>query len=179
MTSKVFSYTIGFVFKRDLKTVKLIRKDTAHKESMKWQHGLLNAVGGTIELGETPEECMRRECLEEFGINVPTWQRLAHFVYTNGLSYNENGETEKAVVNLHAYRTVLSDDQYNSITQASREIPEDFEISETNNLDIKIVSNLRWMIPAALYEEDMGIIRMQLPCDQNSHFLSRYVEHAL
>ncbi|MER6380880.1 NUDIX hydrolase [Streptomyces sp. NPDC001250] len=38
--------------------------------------------GGKAESGETPEECARRELLEEAGITANTWQHLGSYAMT-------------------------------------------------------------------------------------------------
>jgi len=56
-------YVAGFAFSKDASKVVLIRKNRP-----KWQAGLLNAVGGHVEEGETPLWAMGREYQEETGV---------------------------------------------------------------------------------------------------------------
>lgn len=59
-------YTVGFLFSPDGSKVLLQRK-------LKTEYaGLFNGVGGKLEEGETPEQCMIREIAEETGI-VQLW----------------------------------------------------------------------------------------------------------
>lgn len=72
----------GFLF-ADIRTkVLLIRKD--HPT---WMRGKLNGVGGSIEHGESALDAMKREFLEETGINIRNWN---HFASLSGS--NEKGE---------------------------------------------------------------------------------------
>lgn len=57
-------YVVAFVFNETLNRVWLIRKNKPE-----WQKGCLNGIGGKIEEGETAEEAMHRELLEESGVS--------------------------------------------------------------------------------------------------------------
>ena len=63
-------YVVGFAFDADLHYVSLIRKN---KEG--WQKGLMNGLGGHVDEGETPEQAMVREFLEEGDVatNADQW----------------------------------------------------------------------------------------------------------
>lgn len=64
-------YVVGFLFSTDLRQVALITKNRPQ-----WQAGLLNGIGGKIEAGESAPDAMRREFLEEAGVDMGEW---AHF----------------------------------------------------------------------------------------------------
>lgn len=65
-------YTAGFLFCRNDTEVLLVQK-----QKPGWMRGLLNAVGGKVEAGETSDFCISREFQEETGIPVTVWQFLA------------------------------------------------------------------------------------------------------
>lgn len=65
-------YVVGFLFDESLRRVILIKKKRPEA-----QKGRFNGVGGKIEAGESPAEAMRREFLEEGGVDVQTWVRTA------------------------------------------------------------------------------------------------------
>lgn len=73
-------YVVGFMFDFALERVALIRKNKPA-----WQAGLLNGIGGKIEPNETAQEAMRRECIEEVGMDTD-W----HF-YCNCSGLNNDG----------------------------------------------------------------------------------------
>lgn len=57
-------FVVGFAF-TERGSVLLIQK-----KRPAWQSGCLNGIGGKIEDGETPEQAMTRECLEETGLTL-------------------------------------------------------------------------------------------------------------
>lgn len=87
--AKITQYSVGFLH-NDWELA-LITKNRPE-----WQAGKLNGIGGHIELGETPHECMVREFQEETGVLVPKWD---HFLTLKGplaeiyvFGANDNGE---------------------------------------------------------------------------------------
>lgn len=71
-------WVAGFCFNGGC--VALIRK--ARPE---WQRGKLNGVGGKIEPGETPEQAMRREWVEETGTkSPPDWRTFCVYDWKGG-----------------------------------------------------------------------------------------------
>lgn len=65
-------YVAGFVFNFAKDKVILIEK-----KRPKWQKGLLNGVGGHIELEEAPLDAIQREFKEETGIKLPIYPTTA------------------------------------------------------------------------------------------------------
>lgn len=65
-------FVAGILFDQDLQKVALIRK--THPP---WMAGKLNAIGGHIEIGETPFQTICREFSEETGATVWKWKHFA------------------------------------------------------------------------------------------------------
>ena len=65
-------YVVGFLFSKERDRVVLIQKNRPD-----WQSGDLNGVGGHVNPGETYAQAMRREFLEEAGLDVPDWEEVA------------------------------------------------------------------------------------------------------
>jgi 8-oxo-dGTP diphosphatase len=59
------SYVAGLLFDNEGTRVALIEKNRPF-----WQAGKFNAIGGKIEQGEKPHEAMRREFMEEAGVDI-------------------------------------------------------------------------------------------------------------
>ena len=64
-------YVVGFMFSPAENAVLLLRKNRPT-----WQQGKLNGIGGRIEGDETPEQAMRRECIEEVGLDLDSWKEF-------------------------------------------------------------------------------------------------------
>lgn len=69
---------LGFLFSEDLKTVVLLEKLKPVDQT-----GKLNGLGGKVEPGEFPEQAMRREFLEEGGLDIPDWREFARVTDTD------------------------------------------------------------------------------------------------
>lgn len=78
-------YVVGFLFDASFQAVALIRKNKPE-----WQAGLLNGIGGKIEVGEMPMEAMHREFKEEAGLDGLIW---CHFASLSGTN-NDGGAFE-------------------------------------------------------------------------------------
>jgi 8-oxo-dGTP diphosphatase len=128
-------YVCGFAFNYDRKKVVLIMKNKP-----KWQQGFLNGVGGHVNDGEEIQDAMRREFLEETGVDVWAWNIFCQY---EGKDYT--------VHFLKAFTAVAGD--VKSITD---EIVGVYDIdklnNETNNglSENRTIPNLKWLIPLAL-----------------------------
>ena len=114
-------YVMGFMFSLDGTQVALI-----HKLRPEWQMGLWNGIGGHIESGETPEEAMIREFIEETGVET-AWGHTLTFVCPGGTVY-----VFRAGGPLELLKTTTD---------------EEVRAFPINTLPKKIMGNLRWIIP--------------------------------
>ena len=120
-------YCAGFLFDNDLEFVVLIRK-----EKPAWQRGKLNGVGGKIEEGETPAEAMRREFLEETGMDIKSWEQ---YVTLTGEGFT--------VHFFHAH----TDNPW-AVKSTTDEAVAVFELEHLTCL--QTIPNLQWLIPMAM-----------------------------
>jgi len=75
----------GFLFNTEQTHVLLIRK-----VKPEWQKGRLNGIGGKVEQGETFEDAMHREFMEETGLDIPDWDVFVRL--QGGGNSGEGGE---------------------------------------------------------------------------------------
>ena len=123
---KIRHYVLGFAFNEYLDRVALIVKNKPE-----WQAGKYNGIGGKIEEGETPEVAMRREFMEEAGVDWTAWQRVGLF----------RGEDYIVWV----FRAFMDLNKIESMTDES------VDVHFINDLPyIHTISNLSWMIPLCL-----------------------------
>lgn len=68
-------YVLGLIFSQHEGRIALLRK-----KRPAWQAGMLNGIGGHIELGETALQAMVREAAEEVALRFPwpqAWEEIA------------------------------------------------------------------------------------------------------
>lgn len=121
-------YVCGFAFDTDAQNVALIRKARPA-----WQAGKLNGIGGHVEPGETASAAMGREFLEETGLYTPGWRRFLHLT---------DGQLRWCVTFYRAFDVPL--DKVETRTDETVGV---YCLDELP--DMKVVPNLRWLIPLA------------------------------
>ena len=121
-------FTIGVVFSQDFSQVLL-----AHKTRPEWQAGKLNVPGGKYEPGEAAEVCVRREFLEETGLDIQAedWRYLGAI----GQDFGDVG--------VLTARYLGATEDVRSLTD------EKIEWFPTHHLPEHVIPNLRWLIPLA------------------------------
>ena len=132
-------YTVGFMFDKAGCVLLLRKKKPA------WQAGRLNGVGGKIENGETPLECMRREFREEANLDVADWEEVCAM---------EGKDGPDAHWRVHIFKTFV--DTFSE----DLAYPQDGEPLETyhvNDLPEEVLPNLKWIIPLCL-EDSLRIV---------------------
>ncbi len=120
-------YVNGFLFSPDKKKIVLIRKQRPD-----WQKFKLNGIGGRIEQGETPIDAMKREFMEEAGLEIDNWHNFSKM------------EGEEWVV----YMYVSSSDEYTKAYSKTDEEVEIHYVFDIANLDV--IPNLKWLIPMSI-----------------------------
>lgn len=120
-------YVNGFLFSQDKKKIVLIRK----KRPL-WQEGKLNGIGGRIEMNETPIDAMKREFMEEAGIEIEDWYNFAKI------------EGDDWVVHMYV---AISNDYTKAYSKTDEEI-EIHYVFDIANLDV--IPNLKWLIPMSI-----------------------------
>ena len=119
-------YSLGFLFSRNKDIVWLIRKNNPE-----WQRGLLNGIGGKVELpNETAFNAMVREFREEAGLEIFNWEHFC--TISDDKSYE-----------CHCFFTT-------SDLKATTKTEEEINWYYTNFLPTNVIFNLRWLIPMAL-----------------------------
>lgn len=121
-------FSLGFIFNKTGERVLLV-----HKQKPEWQAGKINGIGGKIEVGETPEDCIARETFEEARLTIlpQAWIYLGH-------------KSEPSAT-IHIFMTMYEGDT----SDAQKGDHEEVEWFPTDNLPENCIPNLRWMIPFA------------------------------
>lgn len=130
-------FTLGFVFDETLQKVLLI-----HKTRPAWQNGLINGIGGKVELGESEVACIVRETMEECGLKT-TETEWVHFAKLHGKDWA-----------IEAYCLRYTGLLQNAVTAEDQKI----EWFDVNALPRNVITNLKWLIPAAKEQLEKGSI---------------------
>lgn len=132
-------YCLGFLFNEKRNHVLLMEK-----KRPEWQRGKLNGIGGKLLTDELPYQAMRREFLEETGVE--------------GLEFKEICILQHKLLRPHPEITVISkvwvfaaysDEIWNCTTQTD-EILRQVSIK---GLPSRCIPNLHWLIPMCLDKE--------------------------
>lgn len=128
-------YVCGFFFSLDRSRVLLIQKNRPA-----WQAGKFNGVGGKIEIAEKPADAMRREFLEEAGLDVKTWEEVVILIGA------DNGGSGSAWTG-HFFRA------FGDIDSAVARTDEPLSIFPVRALPPKHIDNLKWLVPLLLDDD--------------------------
>lgn len=126
-------YVASFIFDLEGDKILLIRK-----KKPVWQSGLLNGIGGKIEIGEKPLQAIVREVKEEVNLNITTWK---HFCSLEG----DVCPDLKAGWKVHWFYTFT-----NKIHNFKNNTEEIAEIFEVKNLPKDTIANIPYLMHMAL-----------------------------
>ncbi len=122
-------YTLGFIFNADLHKVLLV-----HKQKPDWQSGHLNGIGGKLNQGESPVECISRETFEESKLAIPL------------SAWKTSGVIQQSVGNVGIFCAIYR----GNLSDAAQGDYEEVEWFDVEQLPKNVLDNLRWIIPLAL-----------------------------
>lgn len=125
----VKKYVTGFLFSQDSSHVVLIKKINPA-----WQRGLLNGVGGKVEVNELSVAAMVREFFEETGV----------------VTRDEDWTYFANVFRASCYDVDMYFAQSELAFSAKTIEAEEIHILKVAELPKNIIPNLRWLIPLAL-----------------------------
>lgn len=120
----------------------LLRKSYKPDHRLFWQNGLLNGIGGKVDKNETPDECMKREFLEETGLKINNWELYCITEKVNGS--NEGDE-------VFFYKAYI--DGINELPEVN-DAGEKLELIDFETISMRkdLIDNLHWLIPMAFKE---------------------------
>lgn len=119
----MIQYVAGLLFSDEGDRVTLILKNRPD-----WQAGLYNALGGKVEFGESPQEAMRREFIEEAGVDIDWEGRFT----LSGPDYQ-----------VHWFSCHNTE----AMTYLQTMTDEVVEVVEAYNLPENVIPNLWWIVP--------------------------------
>lgn len=129
-------FVLGFLFSTDKNYLSLIKKGI--NKRFPWMEGLYNGVGGLVEEGEEHDVAMRREFLEETGVDIWGWEKYCTLVIGDDM-----------VIVYRAFNDLVTDTK--TITDEEVRIDKVLEWLETDPSHYgKLIYNLYWLIPLAL-----------------------------
>jgi len=144
MTTPRYTYVLALLFTPDRARVVLM-----HKTRPAWQAGRVNALGGKIGPGESPEAAARREVAEEGGVDVAEWEEFLVW--------------DDPVYRMHALRA------FDPAAEHARTAEDQAVfLARVDELPPHLIDNLRWLIPLALDRDVATPIRVRSAAPEGS-----------
>jgi len=134
-------YVCGFMFNQERTHVALI-----NKLRPSWQYNKLNGVGGRIEDGESPEEAMSREFMEEAGVPDTKWERVME--YSVFADKGEDGYWLDLVATVYFFRSF---GDLKLITSKTDEKISICNIDETHSMNV--LKKIKFLVPLCLNDD--------------------------
>lgn len=138
-------WVVGFLIDEHRDSVVLIRKNRPP-----WQRGKLNGVGGKIEPGETPEQAMEREFLEETGMRFVGWEEFVTLTAVSTEDRTGAITSEQGVVHFFRYITPFDFPLRSATDEQVLSVPIDAVAAG----DVDTIPNLQWLVPLAAHHHD-------------------------
>ena len=136
-----YNYVLGIAYSAHKNKVLLMKKNRPN-----WQKGLLNGIGGKIEINETPEHAITRECYEECGLYLD-WNGRGKMFGRN------NDGSEFLCYIFYAY-----DDSIFDFIQKEDEELFIYDIKDVFNFPL--IPNLHFLIPFGLFDDNCPVISL-------------------
>jgi len=134
-------YACGFMFNQERTHVALI-----NKLRPSWQYNKLNGVGGHIEDGESPEEAMSREFMEEAGVPDTKWERVME--YSVFADKGEDGYWLDLVATVYFFRSF---GDLKLITSKTDEKISICNIDEIHSMNV--LKKIKFLVPLCLNDD--------------------------
>jgi len=127
---------VGYIFDLEMNQVILIKKIKPE-----FMAGKLNGVGGKVEPGEDYLEAMRRECKEETGLDIYSWNKVCKMV---GLDW----------------KMIVYYSLHNNLLEAKQMEEEEVGVYDVWRLfDCELMHDVQWIVHLA---KDHGKIQLPL-----------------
>lgn len=147
-------YVVGFLFHRNSIDVALIRKNRPE-----WQAGKLNGPGGKVEGTEAPRRAMRREFLEECGVDIEDWRGFAVIKGKEPAGDPNYGGTYE----VYFYTAICDHEVARQVrTMTDEEVLWVHAPSISSRKDV--LPQLRWLIPLAQHSPDLYVTAEDQQC---------------
>lgn len=135
-------WTLGFVVSYGMDAVLLQKKTHPEYLAGRW-----NGIGGSVENGEGYLQCMRRECLEETGLDIPDWTSFCSHTDDHG-----HMECFMAICNVEKMARAVQQEWAERI-----QVFPIFDLPSPGITENCLMPNVSWLIPMALSVEINGI----------------------
>lgn len=145
---KEILYNYDYLNKEDInytvKRAKVLIINSDNEVLLGYGHGTYQIVGGHVEEGETYDECVVREVMEETGIKLPFEERRPFFVIRYYCKdYPKEGLNSEYIINYYAIKTDMKPNiDKISLTENEKEGMFKFRYIKLDNILAELNKNL-------------------------------------
>jgi 8-oxo-dGTP diphosphatase len=143
------AFVLALLYSIDGRQVVLMRRTRPA-----WQAGRVNALGGGIIDGESPESAARREVREECGVDAAEWSEVLVW--------------EDAEYRMHVMRALSS-----RASEARTLEDQEVFLADVDALPANVIDNLRWLVPLALDRDVAMPIKVRSAATEGSGLTDR------